>query len=291
VKHMKLCLVSKGRATHLCTLDGTEVRVLGGYSSFEKLYEDSGGDLVPFAKELEGRSTTSYKTSSVKLLRPFSPGEIWGAGITYSHSREKHTTEGRTLVAGVPIYDYVYNAVRPEVFYKGTWRNCVGPEEGIGLRGDSKWTLPEPELGVVLGEKGETLGYTVSDDVSARDLEIENPLYLPQSKIYTASASIGPVISLTDEITNPYSLDINMKIIRGKTVFFEGKTNTSSLKRRINELVKYLFSFFTPAPLTLLSTGTSIVPPGKNGVRKGDVVEITIEKIGLLRNTVKLLGR
>jgi len=288
---MKLCLVSKGRATQLCSLDGAEVRALDGCASFEELYANSRGEIVSFVGELAQKSKTTYRLDGLRLLRPFAPAEIWGAGITYAHSRQKHTSEGRTLVAGVPIYDYVYDAVRPEVFYKGSWRNCVGPEDAIGLRGDSKWTLPEPELGVVLGEKGEVLGYTVSNDVSARDLETENPLYLPQSKIYEASAAIGPVISLTDEIRNPYDLDINMKIIRGKRTVFEGKTNTASLRRRINELVKYLYSFYAPAPLTLLSTGTSIVPPGKNGVVKGDVVEITIEKIGVLRNTVKLLRR
>lgn len=288
---MKLCLVPKGKTTQLCSFEESEVRVLEGYSTFEKLYADFQGDLVGRAKELAEKSKTAYKASTVRLLRPFDPEEIWGAGITYSHSRQKHTSEGRTLVAGVPIYDYVYDATRPEVFYKGSWRNCVGPEEPIGLRGDSKWTLPEPELGVVLGNKGETLGYTVSDDVSARDLETENPLYLPQSKIYESSAAIGPVISLTDEIRNPYDLDIRMKITRGKLPFFEGKTNTSSLKRKISELVKYIFSFYTPTPLTLLSTGTSIVPPGRDGVARGDVVEITIEGIGLLKNTVKLLRR
>jgi 2-dehydro-3-deoxy-D-arabinonate dehydratase len=287
---MKLCLISSGKAPQLCSLEGTEIRALG-YSSFEKLYADSKGNLLKHAKELSEKSKTTYRAGAVKFLRPFDPGEIWGAGITYSHSRQKHTSEGRTLVAGVPIYDYVYDAKRPEVFYKGSWRNCVGPEEQIGLKGDSKWTLPEPELGVVLGNEGETLGYTISDDVSARDLEIENPLYLPQSKIYESSAAIGPVIALTDEITNPYDLDIKMEILRGSSSFFEGKTNTSLLKRKINELVKYLYEFYAPAPLVLLSTGTSIVPPGKNGVEKGDVVEITIEKIGLLRNKVKLLGR
>jgi len=265
--------------------------VLEGYASFENLYADSHEDLAARAKELAEKSETVYGLDKVQLLRPFAPAEIWGAGITYSHSREKHTSEGRTLVAGVPIYDYVYDAPRPEVFYKGSWRNCVGPEEEIGLRGDSKWTLPEPELGVVLGKRGETLGYTVSDDVSARDLETENPLYLPQSKIYESSAATGPVITLTDEIKNPYGLEVSMRIIRGKKPIFEGKTNTSSLKRRINEMVECLYSFYTPAPLTLLSTGTSIVPPGKSGVAKGDVVEIAIEKIGTLRNTVKLLRR
>ena len=286
---MKVCLISGAKGPQLCSFEGTEIRALADYSSFERLYADSQGDLPEFAGRLAEKSKTKYKPASVKLLRPFDPMEIWGAGITYFHSKEKHTAEGRTLVDGIPIYDYVYDAARPEVFYKGSWRNCVGPGDPIGLRGDSKWTLPEPELGVVLGKKGEAVGYTVSNDVSARDLETENPLYLPQSKIYEASAAIGPVISLTDEIRNPYSLDISMNILRGGESYFKGRTNTSALKRRIEELVKCLHRYYTPAPLTLLSTGTSIVPPGKKGVARGDVVEITIEKIGLLRNPVRLL--
>ena len=130
-----------------------------------------------------------------------------GEGITYIQSREKHTSQARSLVNGVSIYDYVYDAKRPELFYKGSSRNCVEPGEPIGIRGDSHWTLPEPELGVILDSGGRTLGYTISNDVSARDIEVENHLYLPQSKVYKNSCAIGPVITLTDELRDPYSLE------------------------------------------------------------------------------------
>jgi 2-dehydro-3-deoxy-D-arabinonate dehydratase len=285
---MKVGFAERLGEKFLVKVDGAEASRIPGYQSCNELFVKSGGRVSEYIQRVTS-SQNRFPLKEVRLLRPYSPPEVWGAGITYMRSKEGHTSEARTLVDGISIYDYVYEAKRPELFFKGTWRNCVGPDEPIGIRGDSKWTLPEPELGVILDSEGNAVGYTVSNDVSARDIEVENPLYLPQSKIYEASCAIGPVIALADEIKDPYSLGITMKIFRGDAIVFEGRANTSALRRKVEELSEYLLSYYTPEPLTLLSTGTSIVPSGRNGLREGDLVEITIDGIGTLRNTARII--
>lgn len=285
---MKIGFAERMGEKFLIALEGSEVSRISGVRTFGDLYTKSSGDILEFLKRASP-SSIRLALTELKLLRPYDPPEIWGAGITYVRSKEGHTSEARTLVNGISIYDYVYDAQRPELFFKGTWRNCVGPDEPIGIRGDSSWTLPEPELGVVLDSEGRALGYTVSNDVSARDIEVENPLYLPQSKIYDRSCAIGPVVALADEIKDPYSLGITMRILRGGVTVFEGKANTSALRRKVEELSDYLFSYYSPQPLTLLSTGTSIIPSGRNGLKDGDNVEITIDGIGTLTNTAKVI--
>jgi 2-dehydro-3-deoxy-D-arabinonate dehydratase len=188
------------------------------------------------------------------------------------------------------IYDHVYSAPRPELFLKDSQgRRCVGPNEFISVRRDSRWTVPEPELGLVLDGDGKIAGYTIANDVSARDIEGENPLYLPQAKIYKGSCSFGPVVVTPDEIRDPRSLGILLKITRGGGTVFEGETNTSAMKRSLDELVSYLKRDNLLGDLTLLITGTGIVPPDEFSLADGDSIEIAIDGIGVLQNHVRKL--
>lgn len=224
------------------------------------------------------------------LLAPIDPPEVWGAGITYQRSRayyEAHQTEG-TRSKG--IYDYVYDAKRPELFFKATASRTIGPNASLGVRADSTLTAVEAELAVVIGRRGAIVGYTVGNDLSAWDIERENPLYLPQSKIFDGCFGCGPVIVTASEIPDPHALDLTCRITRGGKPRFEGRTNTSTMKRRCAELVEWLCRGNTCSPPgTVLSTGTGLLVPDEHALDDGDVVEITLERVGTLRNPVRRL--
>ncbi len=205
--------------------------------------------------------------------------------MTYLRSRDARETETKSK----GVYDYLYSAVRPEVFIKGSGLRAVGPGESIAIRSDSHWTVPEPELGVVLTRDCHVLGYTIANDVSARDIEGENPLYLTQSKIYRNSCSIGPVITTKDEIPDPRSLKIGLRIVRRGKIAFEGATNTSRMKRTIDELLAYLRRDNVFFGWTVFMTGTGIVPPDDFSLEDGDTVEIDVDRIGVLKNSVTRL--
>jgi 2-dehydro-3-deoxy-D-arabinonate dehydratase len=224
------------------------------------------------------------------LLAPIDAPEVWGAGITYERSRgyyEAHQTEG-TRSKG--IYDYVYEAKRPELFFKGTASRTSGPNAPIGVRADSTLTAVEAELAVVIGRRGAIVGYTVGNDLSAWDIERENPLYLPQSKIFDGSFACGPVLVTAGEIPDPHTLELSCTISRNGAPRFEGRTNTSTMKRRCPELVDWLCRGNTCSPPgTVLSTGTGLLVPDEHALQEGDVVEITLERVGTLRNPVRRL--
>ncbi len=213
------------------------------------------------------------------LLLPVVSPEVWAAGVTYERSREARLAETTT----VGIYDKVYDAERPELFFKATASRCVGPNAPIGIRSDSRWTVPEPELAVVLSEEGTVLGYTLGNDMSARDIEGENPLYLPQTKIYRACCSLGPTILVTDEPVERH-LTLWCRIERRGREVFRGQVSTSRIRRPILELVTYLRRANDIPPMTVLLTGTGIVPPDEFACEEGDVIEIGAEEIGVLRN-------
>jgi 2-dehydro-3-deoxy-D-arabinonate dehydratase len=219
------------------------------------------------------------------LLLPVEPHEVWAAGVTYERSREARLAETTT----VGIYDKIYDAERPELFFKATASRCVGPNAPIGIRSDSRWTVPEPELAVVLSEEGEVLGYTLGNDMSARDIEGENPLYLPQTKIYRACCSIGPTILLSDEPVEQ-RLTLWCRIERRGREVFRGEVGTSRIRRPIAELVAYLRRANDIPPMTVLLTGTGIVPPDEFACEEGDVIEIGADEIGVLRNPAVRVG-
>jgi 2-dehydro-3-deoxy-D-arabinonate dehydratase len=217
-----------------------------------------------------------------RLTLPLTPPEVWGAGVTYRRSADFREE-------GTGFYDRVYSAARPELFYKAAARHCVGPGGAIGRRRDSTFTASEPELALVLGRDGAILGYTLANDVSAWDIERENPLYLPQSKIYTGCFSFGPVIVTPDEVPDPYALELRCVIRRGGREVFAGAASTSQLKRRFEEIVDWLGRSSSILAGTILSTGTGIIQPMEVGLEKGDVVTISCPEIGELSNPVALV--
>jgi len=188
------------------------------------------------------------------------------------------------------MYDYVYSAPRPEIFFKATASRCVGPRGTIGIRSDSSFTAPEPELAIVVSSRGDILAYTVADDVSAWDLERENPLYLPQSKIFQGCCALGPSLVTPDEVSDPYALRVAARIYRADRVIFEDRVETSRIKRRLEELIDYLRRD-NPIPAgTVILTGTGIIVSAEHALQDGDVVEVEITGLGRIRNPARRLG-
>ena len=225
--------------------------------------------------------------SKERMITPCDPPEMWGSGISYFISRQRYTDPDVARIRDKSIYETVYDAERPEIFFKGTPRTTVGNNETIRVRSDSEWTLPEPELAVIIDHTGKVLAYTIFDDVSARDIEAQNPLYLPESKIFNGSSALGPYLVTPDEFGDPYSKEIKMRIFRDNKIFFEGSTSTSNMKTRIDKQIHYLLIDNDVPDGTLLTTGTSIIPNKDQGLKNGDVVEISIESIGTLTTKVK----
>ena len=289
---MKLCRFESSGRTTFGILEGNSLVDLA--SSEPEIFSNID-TLIHAAKErrmsieemirkyVKEARTISFEEERLRL--PLVPDEVWGAGVTYLRSREAREVE--TKLKG--LYDEIYSAERPEIFLKGSGKRCVGPGEPIGIRSDSAWTVPEPELSLVLDREANVIGYTIANDVSARDIEGQNPLYLPQAKIFRGCCAIGPVITTQAEISNPHSLQIRMKILREGRAVFEGKTNTSSLKRDISELLQFLKRDNVFFGCTVFMTGVGIVPPEDFSLKHGDQVEIEADKIGILRNPVQKL--
>lgn len=277
-----LCLVADG--------DMAPVGETQAYADVSELLARWGGTIEDALRAAGVSSTTvgRYDDAAgaepavgvMHLLTPVRPAEVWAAGVTYERSREARVYES----AERDIYERVYDAERPELFFKATGPRIVGPSAPVGLRSDSRWQVPEPEIGIVLGTSGEIAGYTLGNDMSSRDIEGENPLYLPQAKIFAASCALGPVVVAASDIANPYDLDIGMRIERADTTLFEGTTTTGNLHKRLDVLSAYLRRDNWIAPGTVLLTGTGIVPPDDFTLRPGDIVEITCDAIGMLRN-------
>ena len=221
---------------------------------------------------------------------PASPGapigtqEIWAAGVTYLRSRTARMEESKDAGGGT-FYDKVYHADRPELFFKGTPHRVAAPGTPVRIRKDSKWNVPEPELTLAINQAGRIFGYTVGHDMSSRDIEGENPLYLPQAKVYDRSTAIGPCLLVTDEPLPP-TTTIVMTINRAGAAVFSGEIQISQIKRKFTELAEFLFRDNSFPNGTFLFTGTGIVPPDSFTLRAGDEIRITIEPIGTLVNTV-----
>ncbi len=218
----------------------------------------------------------------LRLSVPVSPPEVWGAGVTYRRSADFREE-------GTGIYDRIYSAERPELFFKASAWRCVGPGEPIGRRRDSTFTAAEPEIAIVLGRSGTILGFTLANDVSAWDIERDNPLYLPQSKIYTGCFAFGPVILTPDEIPDPYAIALRCRVLRGGREVFAGEATTGQMKRRFEELAGWLLRSNEIRTGTILSTGTGIIQPLGSGLEEGDVVVLSSPELGELRNPVALV--
>jgi 2-dehydro-3-deoxy-D-arabinonate dehydratase len=243
--------------------------------------ESNSVSLPDMATELAG----SHKEPAQPVI-PIQPAEVWACGCTYETSAAFRDAEVGTRES---FYAYVFTSPRPEIFFKGTARVCVGCGEPIGIRPDSHFTAPEPELAVVLGSGGKVLGYTLANDVSAWDIERENPLYLPQSKVYAGCCALGPVIVTVDQLPDPYALTISCTITRGKETIFSGTTSTSRLARKIEEMTEFLLRC-NPVPAgSVLLTGTGIIVTEEAALAPGDNVSIRIPEIGELFNMVSLV--
>src|SRR6266536_1541753 len=233
------------------------------------------------ALEAGGPPADGAEPEADGLVMPLDPTEVWGAGVTYERSRQARIEESR-----LDIYSRVYEAARPELFFKdAACRRTVGPGAMIGVRSDGRWTVPEPELALVIGRRGRIVGATAANDVTARDIEAENPLYLPQAKIFACACSIGPAVLTPDEW--PESFEIGCRILEADgTVVWADETSTGSMKRTFDELVSWLVRD-NPVPAgSVFLTGTGLVPPDDVALAPGQRVEISVPAIGTLVNPV-----
>ena len=221
--------------------------------------------------------------SSVRVLSPIDRQEVWGAGVTYERSKVARQEESEQ---GGSFYDLVYTAPRPELFFKATPSRVVGLGEFIRVRQDTKWCVPEPELTLVLSPKMEIVGYTIGNDVSARDIEGENPLYLPQAKVYDACCALGPVVTLAHAMPPIREVEIRLEIERGGKAIVNESTSLARMARKLEDLVQWLGRDSRYPDGVFLLTGTGIVPPDDFSLAPGDLVRISIDGIGTLTNSV-----
>jgi 2-dehydro-3-deoxy-D-arabinonate dehydratase len=239
-------------------------------------------DLFEYLTQLAGEVIAGPGNPS--LLAPIEAQEVWAAGVTYYRSRTARMAESEAS-GGMSFYDRVYTAERPELFFKSTPHRVVGPGEAVRIRHDSKWNVPEPELTLLVSPGGGILGYTVGNDMSSRDIEGENPLYLPQAKVYDGSCALGPGILVSAGPLAP-STTIHIDIRRAGASVFADTTTLAEMKRRPAELVEYLFRENSFPNGCFLLTGTGIIPPNSFTLASGDEIAITIDGIGTLTNPV-----
>ncbi len=251
--------------------------------SFDELFQQShpAAFLRSRLEKLERGSEPSDPGSPV--LPPIESQEVWAAGVTYRRSREARMEESEREAN---IYDRVYRAERPELFFKATPHRVVGHGGDVGIRGDSDWNVPEAELALAISSEGQVFGYSIGNDMSSRSIEGENPLYLPQAKIYDGSCALGPCLLVTEEPLAS-STEIAIRVGRRGEIAFEGKTRLSEMKRRPSELAGFLFRDNSFPDGCYLLTGTGIVPENDFTLAPGDEIAITIEPVGTLVNRVR----
>ena len=229
-----------------------------------------------------GKAVSNFDVANV--VAPVGNQEVWAAGVTYYRSRNARMEESKDAGGG-SFYDRVYAAERPELFFKATGRRVVGPGAAVRIRSDAKWSVPEPELTLVVNPAGEIVGYTIGNDMSSRDIEGENPLYLPQAKVYDGSCALGPCILLATEPLSK-ATGIRIEISRHNKTVFAGNTTLAELKRDPKELVHFLYRDNSFPQGAFLLTGTGVVPGDDFTLASGDVIRISIEGIGTLENYV-----
>jgi 2-dehydro-3-deoxy-D-arabinonate dehydratase len=229
-------------------------------------------------------ATTAAPPDEATLRAPLQGQEIWASGVTYLRSMTARMEESRDAGGG-SFYDRVYNAERPELFFKATPPRVVGPGGKVRIRSDSKWNVPEPELTLAINSAGRIFGFSIGNDMSSRDIEGENPLYLPQAKTYAGSAGLGPCLVVTDTLPGA-DMAIQIAILRGGQTVFAGATNVGQIKRPLPSLAEFLFRDNIFPRGAWLMTGTGIVPPDSFTLDHGDEIRITIEPVGTLSNTV-----
>jgi 2-dehydro-3-deoxy-D-arabinonate dehydratase len=239
---------------------------------------------LPLAELRTALSRTGPSHGEVRLLPPVDQRmEVWAAGVTYERSRAARITESERAA---DVYELVYDAERPELFFKSASWRVTGDGESVSVRVDSEVDVPEPELGLVINRHAEIVGYTVVNDMSSRSIEGVNPLYLPQAKIYLGGCAVGPGIRPAWEVADPYDLKIELSIERAGAVAWEGETSTKLLHRRFDDLVEHLFRADVFPDGAVLATGTALVPDLPFTLRAGDRLTITIGEVGRLTSTV-----
>ncbi|MBS1798482.1 MAG: fumarylacetoacetate hydrolase family protein [Acidobacteria bacterium] len=268
------------------TTSGSIVEDKGNYFLLEAADWDeliSSPDIYQRAQSaLAGKAV--QQPAGTAILAPVGSQEVWAAGVTYYRSRNARMEESKDAGGGT-FYDRVYVADRPELFYKSSGNRVVGPGANVRIRKDATWSVPEPELTLFISSTGVITGYTIGNDMSSRDIEGENPLYLPQAKVYDGSCAIGPAILLSSEPL-PRSTGIQIEIVRSGKTAFSGDTSLAELKREPKLLAEYLFRENSFPAGAFLMTGTGIVPGDDFTLVVGDLVKISIDGIGTLENPV-----
>lgn len=251
----------------------------------------SDWDAIVCSPDLQTYVRNSFRSPAIappapeEILAPIGTQEVWAAGVTYFRSRSARIEESKDAGGGT-FYDRVYQADRPELFFKATARRVVGPGGFVRIRSDASWSVPEPELTLLLNPNGEIIGYTGGNDMSSRDIEGENPLYLPQAKVYDGSCALGPCVLIADGPL-PKSMSITVSITRAGAVVFSGETTLAELKREPRELADFLFRDNCFPAGAYLMTGTGIVPGDDFTLAHCDTIDIDIDGIGALRNYVR----
>jgi 2-dehydro-3-deoxy-D-arabinonate dehydratase len=285
---MKLCRfqTTDGHVRVGAVFENTSVLDLGaaGVQTLESLLE--ADNPVAGITRVINQTQTRYGLRNVKILPPVERQEVWAAGVTYLRSKTARMEESKSAATA---YDKVYEAARPELFFKSVAEKVVAPGDPVGIRKDAVWSVPEPELALIFNSKGRVVAYTIGNDMSSRDIEGENPLYLPQAKVYHRSCALGPVIECGVLETEVRSWTIHLRVQRGTKVVFQGETSVGQIKRRFDELGTYLFKSQSFPHGVVLLTGTGIVPPDNFALQAADVVRISISGIGALENPVAIV--
>jgi 2-dehydro-3-deoxy-D-arabinonate dehydratase len=254
----------------------------GGVATWDALLKRD--DLYNHLSRAVQRASGARENVLDQLLAPIGTQEVWAAGVTYYRSRDARMQESQSSGGG-DFYDRVYTALRPELFFKATPHRVAAPNAKVAIRSDAKWSVPEPELTLLITPSGRITGYTAGNDMSSRDIEGENPLYLPQAKVYEGACALGPCVLLSSEPLPP-ATSIALSITRSDQPAFAAQTTLAELKRKPVDLAAYLFRELDFPTGALLMTGTGIVPPDDFTLRSGDVISITIGDIGTLMNEV-----
>lgn len=268
------------------SLDGETIIDLSsaGYARLTPLLEEE--DTARKIGELTQQKLMTYPAADVRLLPVVERQEVWAAGVTYLRSKAARMEESEF---SANAYDRVYDAERPEIFFKSLPEKVVASGEHVGIRRDAKWNVPEPELALVINSRQRIVGYTIGNDMSSRDIEGENLLYLPQAKVYDKSCALGPWMKVGVTEAEARAWTIGLEICRGGETVFVGETSVSQIKRSFTELAGYLYRSQTFLHGAVLLTGTGVVPKDDFTLRSQDLVRISISGIGTLENTVTLV--
>jgi 2-dehydro-3-deoxy-D-arabinonate dehydratase len=269
------------------TIDGLVVEHNGAHYRVNERSVDElvmREDLQEYLTSIAAGEGSSATFDAATLLAPIGNQEVWASGVTYYRSRTARIEESKDAGGG-DFYDRVYSAERPELFFKAVAHKVAGPDGRVRIRSDARWSVPEPELTLLVSPLGKIIGYTVGNDMSSRDIEGENPLYLPQAKVYDQSCALGPGI-LIQQTPLPSSTGIHLEISRGGVLKHSASTTLAELKRNPETLVEYLFRDQSFPYGCFLLTGTGIVPPDAFTLQSGDSIQISIDSIGTLANTV-----